>query len=124
MQKKGLGHIMARGYGQATNTHNRACQEMPRWGLSASLCACVQTPIRTDTTVQEKIHGPSAQSVERHPTSRQLVPRAETVQSTRCDFFHAADARCHRISRTQQISASFLATATRAILALERLRIR
>ena len=28
-------------------------------------CACVQTPIRTDAAVQEKIHGPSAQSVTR-----------------------------------------------------------
>ena len=84
----------------------------------------MQTPIRTDAAVQEKIHGPPAQSVERRPTSRQLVPRAETVLSTRCDFFHATAARCHRISRTQQISASFRAAATRATFALERLRIR
>jgi len=39
----------------------------------------MQTPIRTDAAVQEKIHGPSAQSVARRLTSRQLVPRAETV---------------------------------------------
>ena len=84
----------------------------------------MQTPIRTGAAVQEKIHGPSAQSVARRPTSRQLVPRAETVLSTRCDFFHAAAVRCHRISRTQQIPASFRAAATRATLALERLRIR
>jgi hypothetical protein len=84
----------------------------------------MQTPIRTDATVQEKIHGPSAQSVERHATSCQLLRRAETVLSTRCDFFHAAAVRCHRISRTQQIPASFLAAATRATLVLERLRIR
>ena len=84
----------------------------------------MQTPIRTDATVQEKIHGPSAQSVKRRPTSRQLVPRAETVLNTRCDFFHATAARCHRIRRTQQIPASFLAAATRATFALDRLRIR
>ena len=41
---------------------------------------------------------------------------------------HAADfvscSWCQRINRFQQISASFLAVATRAILALQRLRIR
>ena len=84
----------------------------------------MQTPIRTDAAVQEKIHGPSTQSVERRPTSRQLLRRAETVLSTRCDILHAAAARCHRINRTQQIPASFLAAATRATFALERLRIR
>ena len=84
----------------------------------------MQTPIRTDAAVQEKIHGPSTQSPGRRTTSRQLPKRAETILSTRCDFFHATAARCHRISRTQQISASFLAAATRATLALERLRIR
>ncbi len=93
-------------------------------GESFFQCACMQTPIRTDATVQEKIHGPSAQSVEWHATSCQLLRRAETVLSTRCDSFHAAPARCHRISRTQQISASLRAAATRAILALARLRIR
>ena len=84
----------------------------------------MQTPIRTDATVQEKIHGPSAQSVERRQTSHQLVPRAETIRSTRCDFFQATAARCHRISRTQHMPASFRAAATRATFALDRLRIR
>ncbi len=37
---------------------------------------------------------------------------------------HAACNRCHAMSRTQQIAASFRATATRAIFALERFRIR
>jgi len=88
------------------------------------LCACVQTPIRTGAAVQEKIHRTA------HPISG-AAPHFAPVHMAGRDgprhalrFRHTAADRCHRISRSQQISANFLAAATRATLTPARLRIR
>ena len=54
------------------------------------------------------------------PNYGPLPPYTHAKEQT----FYAACAKCQRIKRSQQISASFRATATRAIFALDRLRVR
>ena len=68
----------------------------------------------------------AASRLPRQPLQRALVRRLCTQFNSLFTVYGrwAVCCRCHRRKRTQQIPASFLATATRATCRLDRLRIR
>ena len=89
----------------------------------------VQTAIRTGAAVQDMVRGRSAQSpiAARYFRIRHRpVPRngPEPPDHARGVLSQAACCRCQRINRFQQMTANFLAAATRATLTPERLRTR
>ena len=97
----------------------RACGRHPfvPAGLAPVAHDIVHRPLcRIITTVRTRR---SDQSLLRAISSR-VVARHNVVRQAAC----SACWRCQRRSRFQQISASFRAAATRAILALDRLRTR